>query len=35
MFAMRKIQVQKLDHVALDVLDFEEAKTFYSELLGF
>ena len=34
MFEMRKIQVQELDHVALDVLDLEKAKTFYSELLG-
>ena len=31
---MSKIRVQKLDHVALDVVDVEKAKTFYSGLLG-
>ena len=29
-----KINVQKLDHVAIDVEDVEKAKTFYSDLLG-
>ena len=29
-----KINVKKLDHVAIDVEDVEKAKTFYSDLLG-
>jgi len=33
-FHIMKISVQKLDHVAIDVVDVEKAKTFYSDLLG-
>ena len=31
---MSKITVKRLDHVALDVMDVEKAKSFYSDLLG-
>lgn len=31
---MNKITVKRLDHVALDVMDVDKAKSFYSDLLG-